>query len=91
MISDKNYEARDMKTEGDRYMLTELEKVRCSDDPEVKKIEHHDHTVGKVTYRVWSAFLGRTSVDEALGALMLRRLERENGPADAVRTGSRTA
>ena len=90
MISDKNYEARDMKTEGDRYMLTELEKVRCSDDPEVKKIEHHDHTVGKVTYRVWSAFLGRTGADEALGALMLRRLERENDPADAVRTGSRT-
>ena len=72
-------------------MLTELEKVRCSDDPEVKKIEHHDHTVGKVTYRVWSAFLGRTSVDEALGALMLRQLERERDPDYAVLTGSRTA
>ena len=91
MISDKNYEARDMKTDGDRYMLTELEKVRCSDDPEVKKIEHHDHAVGKVTYRVWSAFLGRTSVDDSLGALMLRQLERERDPDYAVLTGSRTA
>ena len=72
-------------------MLTELEKVRCSDDPEVKKVEHHDHTVGKVTYRVWSAFLGRTGADEALGALMLHQLERETDPADAVLTESRTA
>ena len=72
-------------------MLTELEKVRCSDDPEVKKIEHHDHTLGKVTYRVWSAFLGRTSVDDSLGALMLRQLERERDPDYAVLTGSRTA
>ena len=72
-------------------MLTELEKVKCGDDPEVQRIEHHDHTVGKVTYRVWSAFLGRTNADEALGALMLRQLERENDPADAVPTESRTA
>ena len=39
----------------------ELEKAHCSENPEVQSSEHHDCTVDGVTYRVWSAFLGRIS------------------------------
>ena len=60
---------------------SKLEKAHCSEDPEVQSKEHHDSTVDGVTYRVWSAFLGRKKAVETLGALMLRQLECEEEPA----------
>ena len=63
-------------------MSINLEKTHCSEDPEVQSVLHHDCTVDGVTYRVWSAFLGRKKAEDSLGALMLRQLERgdENLP-----------
>jgi hypothetical protein len=57
-------------------MSVNLEKTHCSEDPEVQSVLHHDCTVDGVTYRVWSAFLGRKRAEESLGELMLRQLER---------------
>lgn len=57
-------------------MSINLEKTHCSEDPEVQSVLHHDCTVDGVTYRVWSAFLGRKKAEDSLGALMLRQLER---------------
>ena len=63
-------------------MSVNLEKTHCSEDPEVQSVLHHDCTVDGVTYRVWSAFLGRKKAEDSLEALMLRQLERgdENLP-----------
>ena len=71
-------------------MSVNLEKTHCSEDPEVQSVTHHDCTVDGVTYRVWSAFLGRKKAEDSLGALMLRQLERGYGtPAvDAKQTES---
>ena len=57
-------------------MSVKLEKPHCSENPEVQSVLHHDCTVDGVTYRVWSAFLGRKRAEESLGELMLRQLER---------------
>ena len=57
-------------------MSVNLEKTHCSENPEVQSVLHHDCTVDGVTYRVWSAFLGRKKAEDSLGALMLRQLER---------------
>lgn len=62
----------------------ELEKAHCSEDPEVQSFEHHDCTVDGVTYRVWSAFLGRKKAMESLGVLTLRQLEGKDEPAAEV-------
>ncbi|WP_028521606.1 hypothetical protein [Ruminococcus flavefaciens] len=71
-------------------MSVNLEKTHCSEDPEVQSVLHHDCTVDGVTYRVWSAFLGRKRAEEALGELMLRQLERgyEKPAFDAKQTES---
>ena len=72
-------------------MSGNLEKTHCSEDPEVQSVTHHDCTVDGVTYRVWSAFLGRKKAEDSLGALMLRQLERgyETPAVDAKQTESK--
>lgn len=52
-----------------------LSKPQCQDNPDVQHTEYTDYYIDGVTYRVWSAFEGRTDVAESLGNLMLRRLE----------------
>ena len=71
-------------------MSVKLEKPHCSENPEVQSVLHHDCTVDGVTYRVWSAFLGRKRAEESLGELMLRQLERsdEKPAVDAKQTDS---
>ena len=73
-------------------MSVNLEKTHCSEDPEVQSVLHHDCTVDGVTYRVWSAFLGRKKAEDSLGALMLRQLERgdETPAVDAKQTESKS-
>ena len=46
-------------------MSVKLEKPHCSENPEVQSVLHHDCTVDGVTYRVWSAFLGRKNAPTA--------------------------
>ena len=72
-------------------MSINLEKTHCSEDPEVQSVLHHDCTVDGVTYRVWSAFLGRKKAEDSLGTLMLRQLERgdETPAVDAKQTESK--
>ena len=53
----------------------DLDKPLCKDDPEVQSAEYTDHYIDGVTYRVWSAFEGKTNPAESLGGLMLRKLE----------------
>ena len=74
-------------------MSVKLEKPHCSENPEVQSVLHHDCTVDGVTYRVWSAFLGRKKAEDSLGELMLRQLERgdEKPAADAKQTESESA
>ena len=71
-------------------MSVKLEKPHCSENPEVQSVLQHDCTVDGVTYRVWSAFLGRKRAEESLGELMLRQLERgdEKPAVDAKQTES---
>lgn len=71
-------------------MSVKLEKPHCSENPEVQSVLHHNCTFDGVTYRVWSAFLGRKRAEESLGELMLRQLERcdEKPAADAKQTES---
>ena len=71
-------------------MSVKLEKPHCSENPEVQSVLHHDCTVDGVTYRVWSAFLGRKRAEESLGELMLRQPERgdEKPAVDAKQTES---
>ena len=73
-------------------MSVNLEKTHCSENPEVQSVLHHDCTVDGVTYRVWSAFLGRKKAEDSLGALMLRQLERgyETPAVDAKQTESKS-
>ena len=52
-----------------------LEKAHCQDDPAVQYAEYKDYQIGKVTYRVWSAFTGSQNVADILSGLMLRKLE----------------
>lgn len=73
-------------------MSVKLEKPHCSEDPEVQSIMHHDCTVDGVTYRVWSAFLGRKKAEDSLGSLMLRQIERDEKTAvDAKQTENKSA
>ena len=58
-------------------MSINLEKTHCSEDPEVQSVLHHDCTVDGVTYRVWSAFLGKRKAEDSLKDLMLRQLEKD--------------
>lgn len=37
--------------------------------------EYTDHYINGVTYRVWSAFEGKTNAADSLSGLMLRKLE----------------
>lgn len=53
----------------------DLDKPLCKDGPQVQSAEYTDHYIDGVTYRVWSAFEGRTDPAESLGGLMLRKLE----------------
>ena len=71
-------------------MSVKLEKPHCSENPEVQSVLHHDCIIDGVTYRVWSAFLGRKRAEESLGELMLRQLERsdEKPAVDAKQTES---
>ena len=52
-----------------------LDKALCESDPKVQSVEYTDHYIDGVTYRVWSAFEGKTDPTESLGVLMLRKLE----------------
>lgn len=52
-----------------------LAKPLCMDNPEIQAAEYHDHYIDGVTYRVWSAFEGKTKAEKSLGELMLRKLE----------------
>ena len=56
-------------------MSINLEKSHCSVNSEVQSITHHDCTIDGITYRVWSAFLGRKNAEDSLRDLMLRKLE----------------
>ena len=39
-----------------------LDKPLCQDNTEVQSAEYTDHYINGVTYRVWSAFEGKTNV-----------------------------
>lgn len=52
-----------------------LSKPLCQENPDVQCAEYTDHYINGVTYRVWSAFEGRTDAAESFENLMLRRLE----------------
>lgn len=52
-----------------------LDKPLCIDNADVQSVEYTDHHIDGVTYRVWSAFEGKTDAKESLSELMLRRLE----------------
>ena len=58
-------------------MSINLERTHCSVNSEVQSITHHDCTVDGVTYRVWSAFLGKRKAEDSLKDLMLRQLEKD--------------
>ncbi len=58
-----------------RKAAEDLEKAQCSDNSNVQYSEFHDCTIDGVTYRVWSAFLGKTEASDNLANLMLRSLE----------------
>lgn len=61
-----------------------LAKPLCKDDPEIQAAEYHDHYINGVTYRVWSAFEGKTKAEKSLGELMLRRLESSEDVEEVV-------
>ena len=61
-----------------------LEKAHCEEDTEVQSREHHDHTIDGVTYRVWSAFLGKTNAETSIAELMLRDLNRNDEEATGL-------
>ena len=66
----------DTKNIGTIYLKKyKLSKPLCQDNPDVQCTEYTDHYINGVTYRVWSAFEGRTDAAESLENLMLRRLE----------------
>ena len=48
-----------------------LDKPLCQDNTEVQSAEYTDHYINGVTYRVWSAFEGKTNVADSLSRLML--------------------
>lgn len=52
-----------------------LKKAQCRDNSDVQYSEFHDCTLNGVTYRVWSAFLGKEDAAHHLSNLMLRSLE----------------
>lgn len=52
-----------------------LDKALCKNDPKVQSVEYTDHYINGVTYRVWSAFEGKTNAADSLSGLMLRKLE----------------
>lgn len=52
-----------------------LDKALCESDPQVQSVEYTDHYINGVTYRVWSAFEGKTNAADSLSGLMLRKLE----------------
>lgn len=52
-----------------------LDKPLCQDNPGVQSAEYTDHYINGVTYRVWSAFEGKTNAADSLSGLMMRRLE----------------
>lgn len=52
-----------------------LSKALCQDNSDIQRTEYTDHYINGVTYRVWSAFEGRTDAAESLENLMLRKLE----------------
>ena len=47
-----------------------LDKPLCQDNTEVQSAEYTDHYINGVTYRVWSAFEGKTNVADSLSRLM---------------------
>lgn len=51
-----------------------LSKPLCQDNSDIQRAEYTDHYIDGVTYRVWSAFEGRTDAAESLENLMHRRL-----------------
>ena len=52
-----------------------LDKPLCQDNTEVQSAEYTGHYIHGVTYRVWSAFEGKTNVADSLSRLMFRKLE----------------
>lgn len=52
-----------------------LDKALCESDPKVQSVEYTDHYINGVTYRVWSAFEGKTNAADSLSGLMLLKLE----------------
>ena len=43
-----------------------LDKALCESDPKVQSAEYTDHYINGVTYRVWSAFEGKTNAADSL-------------------------
>lgn len=61
-----------------------LSKPLCQGNPDIQRTEYTDHYIDGVTYRVWSAFEGRTDAAESLENLMLRRLESREEVGEVV-------
>ena len=61
-----------------------LDKALCESDPKVQSVEYTDHYINGVTYRVWSAFEGKTNAADSLSGLMLRKLESGEQVGDVV-------
>ena len=59
-------------------IIYNLEKAHCQDNPAVQYAEFKDCQIGKVTYRVWSAFTGKQNAADILSGLMLRKLNQAN-------------
>lgn len=62
----------------------DLDKPLCKNDPKVQSAEYTDHYINGVTYRVWSAFEGKTNAADSLSGLMLRKLESGNQVGEVV-------
>lgn len=68
-----------------RSVISEWQKKRLKDTALInlcvrttqrwQSAEYTDHYINGVTYRVWSAFEGKTNVADSLSRLMFRKLE----------------
>lgn len=72
-------------TEEQMKLYLENQKVICEQSEKAcraiqkqtaeQSAEYTDHYINGVTYRVWSAFEGKTNAADSLSGLMLRKLE----------------
>ncbi len=64
------------------------ERILCRSDPEVVASEYNDVNIDGVTYRVWSAYEDKIDIEQALGELMLRKLETDtNDETEGIALG----